>query len=658
MTPGFEAGLRVPAEAVPTSARNVRAAAHPARRARPRRVSFVRGAAAVLIGAAIVTAMSAARADVMAVFVDGTERTVGSPTRGQAGRAAWTAAVVERGGVISTDDFNGVNIDVPVDSVTSVGNFSVYFSQTGGYSPQAGNTSPDPHPTGIFVGTTGTGGGANAETIEGLELRFDTQGPVTERLELRFDPPIHAWAADVYSVDGVGFGEDGSPTSNDHTTLHVLDHSFDLTEILPYAGSGYMGFFGIVSDVPFDTISITAEGDGDRFRLDNVSIASVAENALSQEAPIFEVDPSWPKPLPYNWTYGHVPSIAVDSRDHVFILTRPNTLPEDVRARAAPPVIELDPDGNFVNGWGGPSDGYDWPDSEHGIAIDFEDNVWIGGSAPVAPSLRELNDDMLLKFTRDGEFLLQIGGRDASPTSRREAGGNRDGSSVHQSADAAVYRPTNELFVADGYGNRRVAVFDATTGAFKRAWGAFGNEPIDVIPEARVVGEAAARPAGGNAGRARRLDTDGDGPPQFGSPVHAIKVSNDGKVYVADRSNRRIQVFTIDGEYEAQMFLNREGPSTDSAAGLAFSPDPEQRFLYVADYGNSRIAVVDRQRLEVLYQFGERSPEPGNFQGLHHLAVDSQGNIYTGEVAPGARVQKFRFVGMSRTLPAAAETGR
>ncbi len=382
-----------------------------------------------------------------------------------------------------------------------------------------------------------------------------------------------------------------------------------------------------------------------------VSIAAVAQDDLGREYPVFEVDPSWPQTLPYNWTFGHAPSVAVDSRDHVFILTRPNTLAPEVRARAAPPVIELDADGQFINAWGGPSDAYDWPDSEHGIAIDFEDNVWIGGSAPVAPSLRELNDDMLLKFSPTGEFLLQIGGRDASPTSHGQMGGNRDGTSVHQSADAAIYAATNEVFVADGYGNRRVAVFDATTGEFKRAWGAFGNEPIDVIPETRVVGETVALPAGGGQGRAPALDTEGAGPDQFRSPVHAIKVSNDGKVYVADRSNRRIQVFSIDGEFETQTFINRAGPSSDSAAGLAFSPDPEQRFLYVADYGNSRIAVVDRQSLEVLYQFGQRSAEPGDFRGLHHLAVDSDGNIYTGEVAPGARVQKFRFVGMSATPP-------
>ena len=236
----------------------------------------IRGAARATGALGVVAASLAlilpAQAEVMMILVDGTERAVNSPNRGEAGWAAWTAAVSARGGEIAQDDFNGVNIDVPVGTETSVGNFSVYFEQSGGYSPQAGNTSPDPHPTGIFVGTTGTGGGANAETIEGLELRFDTKGPVTEKLELRFDPPIRAWAADVYSVDGVGFGEDGSPTSNDHTTLHVLDYSFDLTEILPYAGSGYMSFFGIISDTPFDTISFTAEGDGDRFRLDNVAI--------------------------------------------------------------------------------------------------------------------------------------------------------------------------------------------------------------------------------------------------------------------------------------------------------------------------------------------------------------------------------------------------
>lgn len=211
----------------------------------------------------------------LTLFIDGDNRTAYDASRGKVGRAEWTAAVTARKGTIRTNDFQGVNIDVPVDKVTSVGNFSIYFSQTGGYSEQAGNTAPQRHPTGVFVGTTGTGStaGGNDETIQGLELRYETLGPVTKTLEIRFDPPIFAWAADVFSVDGKGFGQGGGPDSNDHTTLHLQGHSFDFSQIFPYAGSGYNSFFGIVSDLPFSSLSFTAAGDGDRWRLDNVSIA-------------------------------------------------------------------------------------------------------------------------------------------------------------------------------------------------------------------------------------------------------------------------------------------------------------------------------------------------------------------------------------------------
>jgi hypothetical protein len=223
----------------------------------------------VLVGA---IAVRAAR---LTIFIDGDNRKAYDASRGKVGRAEWLAAVMARKGKVLTDDFQGVNIDVPVDTVTSVGHFSVFFSQTGGYSAQSGNTAPQNHPTGVFVGTTGTGstGGGNDETIQGLELRYETTGPVTKVLELRFDPPIFAWAADVFSVDGKGFGQGGGPASNDHTTMHVQGHSFDFTEIFTYAGSGYNSFFGIVSDAPFSKLSFTAGGDGDRWRLDNVSIA-------------------------------------------------------------------------------------------------------------------------------------------------------------------------------------------------------------------------------------------------------------------------------------------------------------------------------------------------------------------------------------------------
>ena len=379
--------------------------------------------------------------------------------------------------------------------------------------------------------------------------------------------------------------------------------------------------------------------------------AQAQASAATRRVPVFEVDPAWPT-LPNDWVVGHVASVAVDRRDHVFILHRPNTIPEDRRSKAAPPVLEFDEKGKFLNGWGGPGSGYDWPDSEHGIAVDYKDHVWIGGSAPVAPSLRELDDDMLLKFDNKGKFLLQIGGRSVSK-------GNADTKTEHQSADVFVWPKTNEAFVADGYGNRRVIVFDADTGAFKRQWGAFGNAPIDVPAAPRGGGAGAGRGganAGGGRGAAPALDTEGQGSPQFGGPTHGVKVSNDGLVYVADRPNRRVQVFTPEGKYITQVFINRAGPSPQSAAGVAFSPDAQQQFLYVTDYGNSHIAVLDRKSLQVLYQFGQRSEKPGDFQGLHQMAVDSKGNLYTGEVAPGARAQRFVFKGLSNTLPPNALT--
>lgn len=233
----------------------------------------VRGTVSVLCGVLVFTI--AVRAARLTLFIDGDTRTAYDVSRGKVGRAEWTAAVTARKGTILTNDFQGVNIDVPADKVTSVGHFSVFFSQTGGYSDQAGNTAPQRHPTGVFVGSTGTGStaGGNDETIQGLELRYETLGPVTKTLELRFDPPIFAWAADVFSVDGKGFGQGGGPDSNDHTTLHLQGHSFDFSQIFTYAGSGYNSFFGIVSDVPFSSLSFTAGGDGDRWRLDNVSIA-------------------------------------------------------------------------------------------------------------------------------------------------------------------------------------------------------------------------------------------------------------------------------------------------------------------------------------------------------------------------------------------------
>jgi DNA-binding beta-propeller fold protein YncE len=255
---------------------------------------------------------------------------------------------------------------------------------------------------------------------------------------------------------------------------------------------------------------------------------------------------------------------------------------------------------------------------------------------------------MLLKFTNRGKFLMQIGRRDVST-------GSDDTRNLYSPTDVFVYRKTNEVFVSDGYINRRVIVFDANTGAFKRMWGAFGNVPMDEpgqlerarTPNRNPGAREPAAPSGAAAGRSAAPPDTGPGPPQF-TTVHAIEVSEDGLVYVADRSNSRVQVFTIDGTYINQVFINRNGPG-NTACGMALSPDPEQRYLYVADFGGAHIVVLDRKTLEVLDQFGNGSGTRGNFveRGPHHIAVDSKGNLYTAEVHPGNRVQKFVFKGLS-----------
>lgn len=351
-----------------------------------------------------------------------------------------------------------------------------------------------------------------------------------------------------------------------------------------------------------------------------------------KKAPIFQVDPSWPK-IPNNWVLGEVSSVAVDRQDHIWVLHRYRTLRPAQKAQAAPPVIEFDSAGIFIKGWGGPSNGYEWPVTEHGIFVDYKGNVWIGGSGKV--------DAQVLKFTQDGKFIMQIG---HSGQSR----GNKDTTNLNQPADLFVYPRTNELFVADGYGNRRVIVFDADTGSFKRMWGAFGKEATDPAPE---EAKTAHEPPADDPPK-------GPGPPQF-VLVHSARVSDDGLVYVADKGGRRVQVFTLEGKYLKQVFIGRNCRAPEcgngaTAASTAFSPDPQQRYLYVADRSEGHVVVVDRKSLDILYSFGKRGMEPGNFNVIHEIATDSKGNLYTTEVndnfAAGEccrRVQKFVYKGIS-----------
>lgn len=352
-----------------------------------------------------------------------------------------------------------------------------------------------------------------------------------------------------------------------------------------------------------------------------------AQPARAREVPKFQADPSWPK-LPGKWVFGQVSSVSIDERNHAWILQRPTSVRDDQKSMAAPPVLEFDEAGNFIQGWGGPGEGYDWPEIEHGIYVDPKGFVWIGGNGKT--------DHHLVKFTKTGKFVMQIGRKGQSK-------GNQDTQNVNQAADTFVYAKTNELFVADGYGNSRVIVFDADTGAFKRMWGAFGKEPVDVAPSKPVkIPESKRIPA---------KEATGPGPGQFERPVHAARVSNDGLVYVSDRGGKRVQVFTLDGKYLAQVFIDRwcEAPhcgNGQTVASTAFSQDPEQRFLYVASRSPARVWVLDRKTLELLDSFGRPGVAPGEFYVLHHMNVDTRGNLYTTEVQDGKRAQKFVFKGL------------
>jgi hypothetical protein len=345
-----------------------------------------------------------------------------------------------------------------------------------------------------------------------------------------------------------------------------------------------------------------------------VSRAMLTAQGKTRSLPMFDVDRAWPK-VPAKWKLGDPSSFAVDAQDRVWLLHRPRTLKPDQAAMAAPPVMVFDAAGNFIKAWGGAGNGYEWPEREHGIHLDYKGFVWLGGNnCPTngLPGLKPVADDQLLKFTQDGKFVMQIGHSNQSK-------GNADTRNVHRAADVWVYPRTNELFVADGYGNHRVAVFDADTGAFKRMWGAFANKPVDDDNCAVVTPKSFP---------------EGPGPHNF-SIVHAIRVAKDGTVYVADRENRRVQMFTTDGKFVKQLVKT----DTPFARDLALSPDPEQQFLYVGN--GADIVVVDRKTLEPVGSI----KVAGMIGGGHQIATDSKGNIYIAQTTAG--LQKLTFKGMS-----------
>jgi DNA-binding beta-propeller fold protein YncE len=382
-----------------------------------------------------------------------------------------------------------------------------------------------------------------------------------------------------------------------------------------------------------------------------------AVEAAGVQAPRFEIDPLWPKPLPNHWVMGNVIGVSVDDKDHVWIIHRGGSLeakevyattnpPSSECCVPAPPVLAFDQEGNLVASWGGKdTKDYTWPASNHGITVDHKGNVWIGGNgrgAPTAPGGEEAgnvpgaapripapkpvpgqvyyHDSMVLKFSQTGNFLMAIGKPGASK-------GSNDLENLGLPAKTFVDPKTNELYVADGYGNKRVIVFDAETGKYKRHWGAYGNKPDDknlgpYKPDAPVA-------------------------QQFRSPVHCADLANDGLLYVCDRVNDRIQVFKADGTFVKETFIAKNTLGDGAVWDVAFSKDPQQKYLYLADGANEKVYVMDRQSLEILTSFGDGGRQPGQFYAVHSIASDSKGNLYTTETYRGQRVQRFMYKGLA-----------
>ena len=351
-----------------------------------------------------------------------------------------------------------------------------------------------------------------------------------------------------------------------------------------------------------------------------------AQQGGTVQAPRFEVDPLWPKPLPNHWLLGQAIGVGVDARDHVWIVHRADSLtaeeagedqnpPTASCCRRAPPILEFDTDGTLLRSWGGPGEGYEWPASNHGLFIDHKGIVWMGGNVGA--------DSQVLKFTQDGKFVAQFGRSGQNK-------GSHDTVNFGRPAKIFVDPRQNEAYIADGYANKRVVVIDADTGVFKRYWGAYGNKPDDT-----------------NLGT---YDPNAPLAQQFRSPVHCSDLSVDNLVYVCDRPNNRLQVFTREGKFVKEVQIAKRTGGDGSIWDVAFSRDAQQRYLYIADGKNERIYVLLRDTLEVLTEFGDGGRQPGQFFAVHSIATDSKGNIYTTETYHGRRLQKFVFKGVG-TVP-------
>jgi DNA-binding beta-propeller fold protein YncE len=347
-----------------------------------------------------------------------------------------------------------------------------------------------------------------------------------------------------------------------------------------------------------------------------------AVQAAGLQAPRFEVDPLWPKPLPNHWLLGMTIGVSVDSQDHVWIIHRQASLdpkeaymisnpPSSDCCQPAPPVLAFDQAGNLIAHWGGKGPGYDWPNSNHGITVDYKGNVWIGGNGT--------NDAQILEFTQDGKLIKQIG--------KPGVWGSNNMENFGRPAKTFFDKDANEVYVSDGYGNRRVVVMDADTGKFKRYWGAYGNKPDDTDLGPYNPAAPVAK--------------------QFRTPVHCAELANDGLVYVCDRVNDRIQVFQKDGTFVKETIIEKNTLGDGAVWDIAFSKDPKQTYIYLADGSNEKIHILLRDSLQELTTFGDGGRQPGEFYAVHSIATDSKGNIYTTETYHGQRVQKFVYKGLA-----------
>jgi sugar lactone lactonase YvrE len=360
--------------------------------------------------------------------------------------------------------------------------------------------------------------------------------------------------------------------------------------------------------------------------------AAAAQAGQSVQAPKFEVDPMWPKPLPNHWVLGSTIGVDVDANDHVWIIHRgaPTMDAKEIYATAnpkaseccvpAPPVLEFDQAGNLVHSWGGPGQGYEWPESNHGITDSSKGVVWIGGNGGT--------DGQILKFTTDGKFIKQFGFAYANA-------GSNDMWAFRQVAKIFLDEASNEAYISDGYGNKRVAVIDMETGKIKRYWGAYGNKPDDT-----------------NMGR---YNPNAPLIQQFRNPVHCAELSKDGFVYVCDRPNDRIQVFTNDGKFVKEVVTDKNTLGDGAVWDIDFSKDADQRFLYQNDGANEKINIFDRKSMELLTSFGDGGRQPGQFYAVHSIAVDSKGNLYTTETYEGKRLQRFMYKGLGNVQKGARQ---